>query len=330
MSEEVEEKQKSGEEEKTSRYLTVLAKLKLARRSKIKKFVFVIFMLVAVTLAVFFTFQAFGFRFFGANRGAPDIQGNLAVVIIIFLVLYLIQSLTLNLIPGTTTFFITFLAIALFRDTIGMPLTFVISVGAVILSAIPLYFLGRYGGRNLLFWLFGREGVEKKLDWVARNGSKGLPWLMLIPFMTNDLLCVVCGASKMKFWHYVLIIIVFRPVEIAMLVFLYPVILSGFGGTQPLIMFLLINMLLVNFVLLIVYHRVLLNIFNKTFHVRKLKDLAAAQVAIMEAAEKETQAALAAAEAQEQEITKQLNLADEVRLLRQELDELKTRKKSKA
>jgi len=310
-------------QEQSIRFLTILEKLKLARRSKIKKFVFVIFMLAAVTLAVFFTFQSFGFQFFGQDAGAPTMRGTIGVLIVIFVVIYLVQSLTLNLIPGTTTFFITIMAVGLFRETLGVPLTFVISVSAVLLSSIPLYFLGRFGGRKLLFWLFGRAAVEKRLDWVARNGSKGLPWLFLIPFMTTDLLCVISGASKIKFWHYMLIVIVFRPVEVAMLVFLWPLIGEGLGTIDPLVLFLLINLLIVNLFLLIIYHRALLNVFNKTIKWRKLEDLAATQVAIMEAAELETQVALAKAEEQEREENEKKFLLAELKRLRKEINELK-------
>jgi len=316
--------------EKSSKYLTVLEKLRLARKSKTRKFIFVLVMLGAVVTGIFFTFYAFGFNLF--SQEAPQIGGNLAALITIFIVLYLVQSLTLNVLPGTTTFFVNVLAIGipvgsgLFGE-LHIAIIYAIIVATVLLSSIPLYFLGRYGGRNLLFWMFGKESVEKRLDWVGRNGTKGLPWLFLIPFMTTDLLCVISGASKMKFWQYMLIVVVFRPVEIAILVFLYPLILSGFEMIDPIIVFLIINIILINFVLLVIYHRTLLNIFNKTFQFRKLSDIAATQVAIMEAAELETQVALEAAEKLERDQLEQQSLINEVKLLRAEIEELKNKKR---
>ena len=311
--------------EKSSKYLTVLEKLRLARKSKIRKFLFVFFMLGAVITGVFFTFQAFGFDFFGGT--APNIEGNLAALITIYVVLYIVQSITLNVIPGTTTVFVTALAVYGIFAELHIAIVYGIVVATVLLSSIPLYFVGRYGGRSLLFWMFGKDAVEKRLDWVAKNGTKGLPWMFLIPFMTNDLLCVIAGASKMRFWHYMLIVVVFRPVEIAMLVFLYPLILGQLVVDDPILMFVLINLILVNFVLLVIYHRTLLNIFNKVFHFRKLEDIAATQVAIMEAAELETQVALEAAEKLERETQEQQSLVDEVRLLREEIETLKKKRR---
>ncbi|MCL2587301.1 MAG: VTT domain-containing protein [Firmicutes bacterium] len=322
MAIEMKEVEEELEDEKSVKFLTVLEKLKLARRSKIKKFIFVIFMLGAVSTGAYFSFYALGFDIFGGT--APDIGGNVAAIITIFLVLYLVQSITLNIIPGTTTFFITVLAVSMFSE-LGVPLTFLISITAVLMSSVPLYFVGRFGGRKLMFWLFGREAVEKKLDWIARNGAKGVPWLFLIPFMTTDLLCVICGASKMNFWHFLLIVIVFRPIEVAMLVFLYPFIL-GELPSDPLILFLLINLLIVNFFLLVIYHRAILKIINRTFQFRKLEDLAATQVAIMEAAEKETQEALERAEAIEKEEQEWSAMVRELKKLRKEINELKEQK----
>ena len=325
-------KKKIRAEDRSATYITVLEKLRLARNAKIKKIIFVLFMLVGVSMGVFFIFRALGFDInpFGRSGGSPTIAGGVAVVFLIFVLIYIVQSLTLNLIPGTTTFFITILAVNLFQHDLklSLPIVFLISISAVLIASIPLYFMGRYGGRSLLFWLFGREALEKRLDWFARNGARGVPWLFLIPMFPTDLLCVVCGASKMKFWQYLLIVVVFRPIEVAILVFLWPFLMGEFQAIgDPFIQFLLMNMLVVNFVLLIIYHRALLGLFNKTFHFRKLEDVAAAQVAIIEA-EQEAKAlaeaqALALAEAITCEEHEHRTIMDEIKSLRQEIDELK-------
>ena len=181
------------------------------------------------------------------------------ILIATFVGLYLFQSITMNLIPGTTTFFISVLAYSLFGSNIFE--LFLISAGSVLLSSVILYFIGRFAGRKALYWMFGEKVLDTKLDWFAKNGTKSVPWLFLVPLFPTDLLCLACGASKMKFWHFMLIVLVFRPIEVALLLS-YPFILrSDYVQSMPIWgRVLAVNMIIVNVVLLVLYYRVIVRI----------------------------------------------------------------------
>jgi len=250
-------------------------KWRLNRMAKIKKIVFVVVFLAGFTIGMYFAFRAVGIDVFSREGAADNLKDNdLAVLILMFFGIYIIQSMFLNLIPGTTTFFLTIFGYSLFVAPPGTPFAevsgsalaifFGVAIMTVVIDAIFLYFLGRFGGRRLLYWMFSKEELDGKLEWIANNGTKGVPWLFLIPFFPTDLMCVVCGASKMNFWHFLLIALVFRPIEVTLLVIIYPIAMGMFFDLDDILLqVLIINVLIINAALLIIYHKGLLKLFNK-------------------------------------------------------------------
>ena len=237
-------------------------------KQKIWKIVGTVLVLAAVISLVCLALWPLGV-FDRSGEGLKDFLDDLgAWKYVIFVCLYIVQSLFMNVIPFTTTAFIT-AAFLLFGNTAqGFWIAFTVCIIAILLSSVALYCLGRFGGRKLLFWLFGRKSLESKLDWIARNGQKGVPWLFLLPFMTTDLLCIVCGASKMKFWQYALIVAVFRPIEVLM-IYSYRFIWAVIKSLEPYMILLIANVLIIDIVLLIIYHRAILKLFKKTFTPKK-------------------------------------------------------------
>lgn len=240
---------------------------KLQRATKIKRWLISLFVLASFVVGMYFIFIAMNidlldvFRAEENNRTTFTLEGGMALVIFLFLLIFIFESIVIGFVPGTTTIFISIIAMQIFENRwyIVFP---VVAVGIVI-SSIFLYFIGRYAGRKILFWLFKKEELEKRLDWIAKHGTKGVPWLFLIPFFPGDLICIACGASKMKFWHFFLVVIVFRPIEVLLLV-MYRIIFDAIGSQEPVIQFLIINMIVINIVLLAIYHKVLLSFFNRS------------------------------------------------------------------
>jgi len=225
--------------------------------------VFLVAIVAGFTVGMYYLFlEVFGLDVL--ERGSVeniDLGADGLLLVGAFVGLYVFQSITMNLIPGTTTFFISVLAYTLFGADIIV--LFLVSCIAVLASSIALYFLGRFGGRKVLYWLFDKETLDRRLEWFSQNGAKGVPWLFLVPLFPTDLLCLTCGVAKMKFWHFLLIVFVFRPIEIALLLS-YPFILqSDYVQSMPVWgRVLAINMIIVNMILLVVYYRVLLRIFR--------------------------------------------------------------------
>jgi len=227
---------------------------------------------IFVTIGIIAAFTV-GFFFLLRGLGLTDPAtfeervGELGfALVIIFFFLYITQSLFLSFLPGNTTLFISVIAATIFGPNFWYIL--LIAGVSVIASSIALYFVGRYGGRKLIFWLFGREKVEAKLDWFSTKGATVVPWLFLVPFMTTDLLCLICGAAKMRFLQFLLIVIIFRPVEVAVLIW-YRTIFNTWLALDPLDQFYTLNLMIINIFLLVAYHKKIILAFNQTFKMGK-------------------------------------------------------------
>ena len=193
-----------------------------AKQKRLLRFLTVALIVVAVTASFYFLFRTLGFL--DADSLSESLQNDGMRVYAIFIALFVIQALCLCMIPGNTTLFIMTAWILFDGDFWTV---FPVCLMGVWLSGIALFFLGRYGGRRLIYWLFNKENVDKRLDWLSTKGAKMLPIFFLIPFMPNDMICAVCGMSKLKFWKFMLIIIPFRMIEVLMIL-TYPRIIDHF------------------------------------------------------------------------------------------------------
>jgi len=236
-------------------------KLELSPQAKVSliKFTVVLVIVGGFTTGCYFLFDYLGFL---SSSGLSAKMGNMGGwVYVIFVALFVLQALCLFVIPGNTTLFIT---VALLAFNKNFWIVYPICLVGVWLSGITLFWVGRLGGRKLLYWIFGKEKVEKNLNLVTNKSTTVLPGLFLIPFMPNDFMCMICGASKLKFWAFLLIILPCRAIEVA-LILSYPYIGAFFVKDRPIqevIMF--VNILIIDVVLIVLYYRGLIKLFRKT------------------------------------------------------------------
>jgi len=218
----------------------------------------VLLVVTGFTLGCFFLFQHLGLLNKNSFNAAMADKG--AWIYVIFVLLFIVQAMCLFMIPGNTTLFVS-IGYLMFGNFWVVLLMCIVGVW---LSGIILFFIGRFGGRRVIYWMFPKEQVDKKLDWITQKGTTTLPVLFIIPFMPNDMLCMVCGASKLKFWAFLLIIIPCRVIEVFLLL-CYPMIVEFFTSgrdVQDIIIF--VNILVIDIVLFILYYRALIRLFRKT------------------------------------------------------------------
>ena len=227
-------------------------------KAKILKFSLVLVLVTGFSSGCFFLFQSLGLL--DKERLSETLADKGIWIYVIYIGLFVVQAVCLCVIPGNTTLFIG-VGWLLF-DNLWVVL--LLSVIGVWLSGIALFWVGRFGGRKVLYWLFGEEAVEKQLGKVTNKGTVLLPALFLVPFMPNDMLCLVCGASKLKFWAFLLIIIPCRIIEV-LIILSYPYIGKFFiEGREIQDVIIFINILLVDIVIFILYYRSLIVLFRKT------------------------------------------------------------------
>lgn len=183
------------------------------KKAKIWKFVIVFIISAGFTAACYFVFDALGVL---NKQDIKKLLGGRGIVLafLIYILLFVIQAVFLSLLPGNVLLFIG-VGYFIFGN---YWLTFTAVIIANFVSSLLLYAIGKYGGRHVLEWLFGQSSIDKYLGWVSTRGAKIFPFLFLIPVMPNDLLCIVCGAVRIKFWVFLLIVAVFRTFEVLLLI----------------------------------------------------------------------------------------------------------------
>ena len=168
---------------------------------------------VAVSIAIFFTLRACGvtnveqLRAIISNCGA---WGWIA-----FISLFTICSTLLCFIPGTSATFIG-VAIVMF----GAWKAFAISSISVFISSSLMFFIGHYCGEKAAIKLVGKESLEKAQNLIDVKSKMLLPLMFLFPVFPDDALCMVAGMTKMKYWFFAVIVVIFRTIGIASICFL--------------------------------------------------------------------------------------------------------------
>jgi uncharacterized membrane protein YdjX (TVP38/TMEM64 family) len=223
------------------------------------KTLFVLLVIGGIMTGAYFAFEHWGLGDSDAMAARLSSSEGLWIYAI-FIVVMIVMAVFLNVVPGNVAMIVV-AGYILFQENFWITLG-VCSIG-IVLTAIVLYCLGRFGGRGLLFWLFGKEKLEQRLDWVGNRGTRIMPWLFLIPFFPNDLVCITCGAARMKFWYFLLVVLVFRPVEIASILLYMEIIPMIIDQATVFEMILLVNVIIIDIALLYIYHKSLLKYFKE-------------------------------------------------------------------
>lgn len=101
------------------------------------------------------------------------------------------------------------------------PLTaFTYATIGVILGSSISFLIGRYCSKPVIYWIFGREKIEKYQNMLNKRSELILFLTLILPFFPDDLICMLAGISNMKYYKFLLISIIARGVGLATISFL--------------------------------------------------------------------------------------------------------------
>lgn len=132
---------------------------------------------------------------------------------------------------------VTFLPLPAFVTTVpgtwvfGPWIAFGISFLAIMAGTIFAFYLGRKIGKPIINWIVGKNDAEKwnkKLE----QGKFVFFLMMLFPCFPDDILCLLVGATNMRFRFFLITNLISRPIGIACTCFLgsgYLIPFSGWG-----------------------------------------------------------------------------------------------------
>lgn len=134
--------------------------------------------------------------------------------IIIVLAQVIITSL-LSFVPGASMAFII-LVKSLYENPL---VAFAVSFGAVMLSSLMMYLIGRFGGYNLGKKIIGEEDCDKASDLLNNKGLIYFPLMMMFPVFPDDALVMVAGTLKMSLKWFIPSIVFGRGIGVATIIF---------------------------------------------------------------------------------------------------------------
>lgn len=104
---------------------------------------------------------------------------------------------------------------------------FIICFVSVIVASCIMDVIGRFGGSRAIIKLVGKKDYDSALELVQEKGIVYVPVMYLLPVFPDDAICLVAGATKIRFWIHFLYIFLFRGIGCATVVFGVAVIPEG-------------------------------------------------------------------------------------------------------
>ncbi len=190
-------------------------KPKWSKEKKIKllRVLIALLVIIAISVSLYFVFRATGIT--NVDKLQSFIQSTGAWSVVVYLLVYIAFTTLLSFVPGASMTFIL-IAVAMFGANWK---TFLICFSGVVLASVVMDLIGRFGGSKLIKALIGKEDYESAMVLVQEKGMVYVPVMYLLPVFPDDAICMVVGATKMKFITHLIEIILCRGVGCATIVF---------------------------------------------------------------------------------------------------------------
>lgn len=181
-------------------------------KTKIKILITLLIM-ASISVGAFFLLKSLGVTSVDKLRKIISSCGAWSWVV--FIILFILCANLLCFIPGLSATFIA-VSILLFGAWQG----FIISTISVFLSSSLMFWLGDTLGERAAIKIVGKESLEKAQKLLDVKSKILLPLMFLFPVFPDDAICLVAGMTKMKYWYFAIVALIFRTIGIATICFL--------------------------------------------------------------------------------------------------------------
>ncbi|MCR5741896.1 MAG: VTT domain-containing protein [Gammaproteobacteria bacterium] len=152
------------------------------------------------------------------NKIKEFVESTGAWSIVVLLSIQIVATTFLSFVPAISMIF-TLVSVALFGPT-GK--AFLVCFTGLVLSSILMDIIGRFGGSKIIEKMVGKKDYEEAQNLVQEKGLVYVPIMYMLPLFPDNAICMVVGATKLKFWIHLIYIVLFRGIGTATIVF-------GFG-----------------------------------------------------------------------------------------------------
>lgn len=185
----------------------------IKNRIPIIKITITLLILIGISIGIYFIFKSLGIT--DIDNLHELISSTGAWGIVVFVSLQVVTTILLCFIPGTSMTFIT-LGVILYGANYK---TFLICFSGVAISSVLMDLIGRFGGVKAIKWLVGEKTYDQAKDLLREKGMVYVPFMYLLPLFPDDAICMVCGATRIKFWLHIIYIFLCRGIGCATIVF---------------------------------------------------------------------------------------------------------------
>lgn len=126
--------------------------------------------------------------------------------VLIFILIQVAQVI-ISPIPGAVTIFVG-------SQIYGELLGFVYSSIGIIIGSILAFLIGKAFGKTIAQWVAGEEKANIWSEALTNRGKLLLPIIFLLPLFPDDIICIICGSTKMSFKYFFIVALITRPIGI--------------------------------------------------------------------------------------------------------------------
>lgn len=101
----------------------------------------------------------------------------------------------------------------------GPFMAFIFAAIGILIGSIIAFFIGRFFSKPLLYWIFGKEKVDKYEKILSKRTKLILFLTLFLPFFPDDMICMLAGITNIRIIDFLWISILARSVGIASISF---------------------------------------------------------------------------------------------------------------
>lgn len=116
----------------------------------------------------------------------------------------------------------------------GPIIGFILNYIAIMIGSVINFHMGRKYGKRFIGLIFDEETIDKQVNWLNKDNKieKMFTWVLIIPFLPDDISCMICGMTDFKFSRFLLITAVIKPWATALMLY---IMINGYQALFKLI-----------------------------------------------------------------------------------------------
>ncbi|MBE7076347.1 MAG: VTT domain-containing protein [Clostridiales bacterium] len=213
------------------------------------KLLLIISSFAIVSIILYFVLRAFGITKISTIRKIVESTGNMGLIV--YTIIQSVLLVVLCFVPLLNTSLV-FLGIVLF----GSKWAFITCLISVFISASTLFFIGDKFGEKLAVKFLGKETFEETQNLLETKSKIYLFVFYMIPIIPDEALGIMSGMTKIKYWYFILVCMLFHTIEFTIFCF-FGSELINWGSLSVIEWIIFINVLIIDYYFLLKFEKYL-------------------------------------------------------------------------